>query len=98
MWMTYLFIAIGVCLIAFLLFVLSPNYHGRSWQMLVLERTTEPGRSAVELVTESGEVIRVQIREVKGDRVKIAFEAPGTVKIRREELKDVSHVASAARR
>lgn len=40
----------------------------------------------IRCVAESGEVVRVKVHQVDGKRVRLVFDAPPSVTIRREEL------------
>ena len=54
--------------------------------MLVLSRSALVGKNAIVCETKSGEQIRVIVSEVKGDKVRLAIDAPRSVRVRRGEL------------
>ena len=54
--------------------------------MLVLRRSTRPGKNAVVLTDGAGNQIRIMVLENQGGQVALGFEAPPGVLILREEV------------
>lgn len=78
------FAGVGVLLVAVLLWLLSSSSQGRVVSMLVLTRKPIDGKSDIVLHTSDGDIV-VRVNEVNRLNVRIAIEAPQSVRITRPE-------------
>lgn len=84
------FAGVGVLLVGLLLWLLSSSSQGRVVSMLVLTRKPIDGKSDIVLHTSDGDIV-VRVNEVNRLNVRIAIDAPQSVRITRPEQRSETH-------